>query len=51
MATWNQRLDDEFAELMEEYEAIEPAIERMIRTDERLDRIEEQLRQRREEAS
>jgi len=37
---WTSEQDEEFEELMDAYPVIEPALERAVRVDERLDRIE-----------
>jgi len=41
---WTDELDDEFEELMEDYPLVEPTIERVVRFEDRLDRIEAALK-------
>lgn len=40
---WTQDIDDEFEELMQDFAALEPAIERACRFEDRLNRIERVL--------
>jgi hypothetical protein len=40
---WTHALNEEFEELMEDYQFLVPALERAVQTDDRLERIERRL--------